>query len=278
MEVYKDIKGYEGLYKVSNYGNVFSIISNKNLVLCKMVTNNTTYRHVDLVKDKIKSRKSVHRLVAETFLSNPSNKPCVNHLDNNGSNNHVTNLEWCTYSENLRHAQTQGRLYEAQRKGGIAATEKAKAKAKEEAEGMVNQVYGTQKVLEHLGVKKVGTKGDVYRHYFRCSCTKCGNETEILRESLKADKISCKFCSDKKKTLDRYTEIQESLINTKINNWTILQITEPLSTIRTCKLHIQCTCGNKEVVGYGKIQTIQTKKCRYCKQGSSHFASLEATS
>lgn len=265
MEVYKDIKDYEGLYKVSNYGNVFSVRNNKNLALCRMVTNSTTYYRVDLVKDKVKKRESVHRLVASAFLANPEVKPCVNHIDNNGSNNYVSNLEWCTYSENLKHAQHQGRLYEAQRKGGVVTTDKAKAAALVDAKTMVGKTYGTQKVVEHLGLRKVGSKGEVYRHCFKCVCTNCGNETEVFRESLKSDSISCKPCSDRKKTLDRYVEIQESLMNTKIGNWTVLQITEPVTTIRTCKIHVQCSCGNKEIVGYGKVHTIIDRKCRYCK-------------
>ena len=278
MEIYKDIKGYENLYKISNQGNVFSLISNKVLSPVAHRTNNTTYYSVDLVKNKTKNRMLVHRLVAMEFLSNPDNKPCVNHIDNNGGNNHISNLEWVTYSENLKHAQKQGRLYEAQRKGGLVTSKLAAERAEIEAIDMVGKVFGTQKVVSHLGLIKVGTKGDVHRHNFQCICTKCGTETELLRESLKADKISCKPCSDKKKTLDRYRKIKESLINTKIKNWTIVGISEPTTTIRSSTVMIKCDCGHDDKIGYAKLSAKKIKKCKQCtKKDSSHFASLEAT-
>lgn len=65
---------------------------------------NQGYKRVVLTKNKKTYRKKVHRLVAETFIPNPENKPCVNHIDGNKLNNNVNNIEWCTYSENSKHA------------------------------------------------------------------------------------------------------------------------------------------------------------------------------
>lgn len=101
MEVWKDIKDYEGLYQVSTYGNIRNCRKNKNNVLYKSLR---TYYGVKLSKNNIKEFKSIHRLVAETFIQNPENKTEVNHKDGNKLNNKVDNLEWCNHSENQLHA------------------------------------------------------------------------------------------------------------------------------------------------------------------------------
>lgn len=95
MEIWKDIKGYEGLYQVSNLGNVKSLKTNKNLYYSK----SGKYYRVGLFKGKRKMY-SIHRLVAEAFILNPNNYPCVNHKDCNTFNNEINNLEWCTYKQN----------------------------------------------------------------------------------------------------------------------------------------------------------------------------------
>ena len=59
---------------------------------------------INLCKNNIKFYKFIHRLVALTFIPNPENKPCVNHIDGNKQNNFINNLEWCTRSENEKHA------------------------------------------------------------------------------------------------------------------------------------------------------------------------------
>lgn len=95
IEIWKDIKGYEGLYQISNCGNVKSLKTNKNLYL----SDSKGYQRVGLYKGK-RIMYAVHRLVAETFIPNPNNYPCVNHKDYNKKNNNVTNLEWCNHKYN----------------------------------------------------------------------------------------------------------------------------------------------------------------------------------
>ena len=112
-EIWKDIKDFEGLYQVSNFGRVRSLsrlVNSRNgkrtaqgKILFQNTYPNTGYKHVTLSKHSKCKRYSVHRLVAETFIPNPDNLPCVNHKDETRTNNRVDNLEWCTYKYNSNY-------------------------------------------------------------------------------------------------------------------------------------------------------------------------------
>ncbi len=114
LEVWKDIPGFENAYQISSFGNVRTkhryvranktgtrLIKERLLKPAKLTTN---YYQVNLHKNNTGKQISVHRLVAAAFIPNPSNKPQINHIDGNGLNNHVSNLEWCTRSENGLHS------------------------------------------------------------------------------------------------------------------------------------------------------------------------------
>lgn len=103
-EIWKDVVGYEGHYKVSNLGNIMSFKHKKSGKLMKKHYNGRGYLSLDICKDGNVKKWSIHRLVATAFLPNIENKPCVNHIDGNPSNNNLNNLEWCTYSENELHS------------------------------------------------------------------------------------------------------------------------------------------------------------------------------
>ena len=122
-EIWKDIKNYEGLYQISNTGRVKSlkrVVPHKNrwksktskrIIEEKILKQNKTihnYLFVQLYKNNKNQSNRIHRLVASAFIPNSQNKPCVNHIDGNKNNCHISNLEWCTYSENSIHAFKTG--------------------------------------------------------------------------------------------------------------------------------------------------------------------------
>lgn len=117
-EVWKPIDGFDNAYEVSNYGRVRSVdrivVRSDGLALrikgqmMKIRTDKKGYLRVYLNDRKKTKFKPIHRLVAMAFIPNPDNKPQVNHIDCDKSNNHVDNLEWCTNQENQIHAVKNG--------------------------------------------------------------------------------------------------------------------------------------------------------------------------
>jgi hypothetical protein len=117
MEIWKSIKGYEGLYEVSDEGRIKSL---------SHIDKRGRLRFESILKDRLSDRgycscvlynngKSkpfkVHRLVANSFIENNFNKPDINHIDGDKKNNRIDNLEWVTKSENCKHAWKKGLNY-----------------------------------------------------------------------------------------------------------------------------------------------------------------------
>lgn len=106
-EIWKPIKGYEGIYEISNYGNVKSLLRKNRLRT--LHKNKDGYVEILLSKNGAISSVRVHRLVAEAFVPNNEGKPEVNHKDYDKTNNYSGNLEWVTRKENVNHSDMRGR-------------------------------------------------------------------------------------------------------------------------------------------------------------------------
>lgn len=115
METWKDIKGYEGLYQVSNLGNIRSLDkkindyrgANVRLIKGKLLTpfdNGNGYLVIGLIHNGARKNFYMHRLVATYFVPNPDGKPVINHKDRNKYNNKAENLEWVTQRENVLYS------------------------------------------------------------------------------------------------------------------------------------------------------------------------------
>lgn len=115
QEIWKPIPGYEGYYEASSLGRIRSVdrythngwgsytYHKSQLMKCRIVSNG--YAHVKLTKNGQRSEPLVHRIIAVVFLPNPFNLPQINHRDGNKANNAVSNLEWCTGSDNQLHSR-----------------------------------------------------------------------------------------------------------------------------------------------------------------------------
>ena len=118
-EVWKDIVGFEGFYKVSNKGNVYSVErrdSRGNICEGRVLKPGYTsrgYLQVGLSKNGKSKTRTVHRLVAETFLPNPNDLPQVNHRDEVKDNNNVENLEWCDSKYNINYGTRRSKKVRA---------------------------------------------------------------------------------------------------------------------------------------------------------------------
>lgn len=106
-EEWRDVVGYENLYKVSNFGRVKSFCERLQRILSPC-PNKKGYYMVHLHKDGRKKNFSIHTLVARAFIPNPENKLTVNHKNGDKTNNSVENLEWATQKENQNHAVRTG--------------------------------------------------------------------------------------------------------------------------------------------------------------------------
>ena len=261
-EIHKDIKGYETLYSVTNFGRVYSKRNKIYLELDKSIQPQTTYLRAVFQDNGRIERHLLHRLVAIYFIPNPENKPFVNHIDNNGENNHITNLEWCTQSENLIHAQKQGRLFEAQSKGGNATTAKVHEAIEEQIKSMINNRYGLWRVDSFSAKEPIGGQG-MFRFTLNVTCTGCNNQSVVDKNLLLNGKSQgCVKCRTKQGGEERTIRTLEALKGTTKDHWLIQDY---FFEEGTQMLDCQCSvCGNNTVGKKTNLIGRPIKKCKKC--------------
>lgn len=121
-EIWKDVVGYEGLYQVSNLGRVRSLwhdVWHKGKILKPSFDGKKNYLFVGLHKNGKTTQRNIHRLVAETFIPNPNNFPCVNHINEIKTDNRACNLEWCTVEYNSNYGNAKKNMIESRRKNNV---------------------------------------------------------------------------------------------------------------------------------------------------------------
>lgn len=169
IEEWKAITGYEGLYEVSNLGRVKSL-NYRGTGKCQLMTGGSLsagYRYVVLSRDGKTHNQLVHRLVATEFLPNPSNLPQVNHIDEDKSNNCVSNLQWCTPKENMQHGTRLARSKDTRRKNAIGfkpvkcSNGKIYSSTKEAARDLGIQASG---IRNHLAGRYLTTHGYTFEY------------------------------------------------------------------------------------------------------------------
>ena len=182
-EVWKDIPGYEKYYEINQYGvikskdrlievqdyqNAHAYCSGFSYIkpgrIMKQRLNVFGYPVVILVKDKKQKGYMVHRLVAETFISNPNNLPFVNHKDEIKTNNHVSNLEWCTAEYNVNYGT------------GLIRRQVSQQTTNKNMKAVI--AYNDNEQLEFVSIRGAARNLELYQaniqHAIRRN-TKCGN-------------------------------------------------------------------------------------------------------
>lgn len=203
MEIWKDILNYEGLYQVSNYGNIKSlnrINRNGKTVHEKILSqakSTSGYLQVNLSKDNEVKIFQVHRLVAVAFIDNPDNKPQVDHIDNNKHNNHVKNLRWVTGKENMENVITK-----------ITLSNRPRRKLSEEHKEKISN----------------GLKGRVVSEYTREKLSKASKGRKVKEESIIKRVEKCKkpvICLNDNK---KYGSVKEASIYYDIDQSGIIRV------------------------------------------------------
>ena len=202
-EVWKDIKGYEGIYKVSNLGRIYSVHRyNRGRIfgdkIKKPLVDNRSRYTVSLNKNGKYRIFVLARLVAEAFVENPNPKIYteVNHLDENPANNRAENLEWCTHKYNCNYGTRIKRIKEKQNIAVLQFTLDGTFVA--EYDSMHNAAKDLKADAGHICDCCLGNRSYAYGYFWRYKDDK---KYEIAKE-----KIKCKIEKSRKSRAEKFSE------------------------------------------------------------------------
>ena len=186
-EIWVDIKGYEGLYQVSNQGRVKRLYKNGKIRILKPSLDNNGYLYVTLSKNNKPKIFKLHRLIAINFIPNPENKPCIDHINTIRTDNRVENLRWVTKKENSNNPLSKiniskshtGFKHSDETKDKLSKSHKGKSKSKVSIDKMVKtkSIKVVQLTLEgelvkiwDSAIKAEREEGFNHRHIGECCC------------------------------------------------------------------------------------------------------------
>ena len=160
----KNIIGYEGLYKIDEYGNVYD----KNENILKPYISNKGYKVIDLYKNGERKKYTIHRLVAIHFVPNPNNYPIVLHNDNVKLNTHYTNLRWGTYSENNAQAIRDGlnKVPRPDNRKFYKVYKDEDYTVCHGSEGVISLIDGTESIVRNALHRKTPIASGKYKGYY----------------------------------------------------------------------------------------------------------------
>ena len=175
-EIWKDIEGYEGLYQISNLGRIKSSYNGKEKILKPF--DNHGYFRIQLYKNGVRKKETIHRLVAKAFIPNPENKPYIDHINTIRTDNRVENLRWVTHEENNNNPLTN-----AKRKislTGRTVSEEQKRKQSETMKGRKLSEETKNKISENSS----SAKGVICENIFFDSIQKCSNYYNVRHRAM----------------------------------------------------------------------------------------------
>lgn len=217
-EEWRAVKNYEGLYEVSNTGKIKTLNYNRTGKerLLKQQSNYKGYKIIMLRKDNKVKKFKVHRLVAEAFIPNPENKPCVDHINTIRDDNRVENLRWVTHKENQNNELTKEKMSESHK--GEKLSKETKEKMSESHKNENHPMYGKHHSEETKHAMSESHKGKVFTEEHKNKIGKSNSKmvycieldkifestTEASRElGIQQQGISC-CCLGKRKTAGGY--------------------------------------------------------------------------
>jgi len=177
-EIWKPIKDYEGLYEISNLGRVKSLPRNGTIKTEKILIPNMSGRYARIgLRNKIKIRYSVHRLVAEAFIPNPNNLPQVDHINGDRYDNRVENLRWVTAKENIGNPVTFAKY--KQKMLEYRDNERCKAVSQYSKDGVLIAVFKSTHEAERItGIPHSNISAAALN-----KVVSCGNHTATIRSA-----------------------------------------------------------------------------------------------